>query len=239
MRLTLTVLAVVLALSGAGQAGRNPAIASAHRTTHSILIGNVLEQKSCSATAIAPHALLTASHCESASDTVKIDGTVNAKIVGIMRDGLDHSILLVGTTFKDYADFSESRIQVGDDIFLFGNPGALNDVLRKGYVAKVAPNPKDVNPVAFKFIGPQILLNYYDFNGWFGDSGAAVFNSDGEIIGVVSMIHVQGRPNAGPGDNEPKQLLMAGYSLNFSKEAFVKAHTFAPDVEDATEPSEN
>jgi hypothetical protein len=209
-----------------GQTGTTNVYATAHRTTHQIAEATIVsEPRSCSATAIAPHALLTASHCELPTNAIAVDGGNNImEIQGVIRDGYDHTIYEVSGTFKNYAEFSSARQLVGDDIFLFGNPGELSDILRKGYVAK---SPVDnASTLQRLFMGPAADQITYDFNGFFGDSGAAIFNLQGEITGVVSQILTQVNPEQ-PG-RVVSQNLMLGYALHFTVDQLQQAEKFVP-----------
>jgi hypothetical protein len=201
--------------------------ATAYRTTHQIFESTIVEStRACSATAIAPHAILTASHCElpTSALAITLDGSNTVmEIQGIIRDGYDHTIYELSGTFKNYAEFSSARITVGDDIFLFGNPGELEDILRKGYVAK-APL-QDATPFQRLFLGPLADQVTYDFNGFFGDSGAAIFNQQGEITGVVSQINSQSEPKAA---GAVSQNLMLGYTLHFTADQLKHAESFVP-----------
>src|SRR5947209_5477529 len=81
----------------------NPVIIKAHKASHKNTMYDIEGGTvgSCSATAIAPHALLTASHCSTISAVIKID-TKDADLLGTMGDGLDHTIILLGDIeFKD------------------------------------------------------------------------------------------------------------------------------------------
>ena len=117
----------------------NEVIAKAHRATHEIEMSTILDDTACSATAIGPYALLTASHCEEPNENITVDGDTPAKIVGIMRDGNDHSIyfLLMEKSFAAWAQVADALPETGEAVFVFGNPGQMTDVYRQGYVSKI------------------------------------------------------------------------------------------------------
>ena len=191
-------------------------IARAHKTTHKIITGaRVGPDLMCSATAIARHALLTASHCESPSDKIEIDGD-DAAIIGIIRDDNDHSIILTDRLFTDAAEVKEALPEVGDDVFIIGNPATMNDVLRKGYVAKV----QQPQGLAALFGAPTLIV--YDMNAFEGDSGSGIFNEKGEVTGVVSVGHID------KDKQDPAFLikLMAGLPLQFTTDQLDKAKKF-------------
>ena len=201
-----TFLLALILLLGTLPAFANPAMDAAHKTTHTItqkvLVGG---GGKCSATAIAPHALLTASHCEKPTGEILIDGTPAHILIEPIRDGFDHSVLIVDATFANYAEFAYAEPKVGDDIFIFGNAGSQTDLLRKGYVAKLG---KDEDPYL------------YDFNGWMGDSGAGIFNAEGKLVGVVSIGNLDQPPDGR--EYWPTFKLMGAYGIEMNADA-VKA----------------
>jgi hypothetical protein len=188
----------------------NPIIAAAHKTTHLLETGDITGGGHCSATAIGPHALLTASHCEAPNDTIGIDGNEYKLLAPPIRDTFDHSIFYVNATFTEWATISTEPAQVGDDIFLFGNPGKWDDIFRKGYVAAVPE--ENGEPVA------------YDFNGFPGDSGSGIFNAQGQLVGVCSIGLIQGKP----GTAWPSMRLMGGWLFQFTPDQIKAAIAYQP-----------
>lgn len=219
---TLVAGLVFLLASSVLSAQRTSTIRVAHRTTHEISEVTITGKSKCSATAIAPSAILTASHCEEPVDSIEIDGRT-VTIQALIRDHFDHTIYFVDATFEHYASFSDTPAVAGDNIFLFGNPGRLTDMFRRGSVAKL-PDIHS-NPFMADIKGPSVLATYYDFNGWFGDSGAAVFNEDGQIVGVVSMIEHQRDEKDFEG---PELVFMLGFGLHFTPLQIQDAQSFVP-----------
>jgi hypothetical protein len=231
------LLVLMLLFSSVGFTA-NPIIAKAHKTAHQITALPIDGKGGwCSATAIGPHALLTASHCNAIATKVSVDGKP-VEILSIVSDGLDHSIYLLGdgVAFTDYATVKLGNSQEqGDDIFVFGNPGSYSDMLRKGYVAGFdkdkdendGPTLKDIVNI-LKGKQPDTkppqkkhMIVLYDFNGFFGDSGAAIFDDAGNIIAVTSFITANATP--------PYQMkYMASYELRLTKEQLDQARTFQP-----------
>jgi S1-C subfamily serine protease len=149
--------------------------------THTIGTKTFVEESICSATAIGRHAILTASHCEAPSEELSIDLVPGFKIDKILRDGNDHSILLIANAdFEKFVPLGIPReLHPGEPVFIWGNPSYQGVVyliqLRKGkYRAS--------HTLKSKFV--DIL----DFVGHEGDSGAAVFSEAGEILGVVTFV---------------------------------------------------
>ncbi len=188
------LLLACLFVAGLSACAVNP-VKAAHLTTHHTTTTTLFGTSGCSATAIGPHALLTASHCEAPVDVVTVD-EIEYKIVGTpIRDGFDHSIyILTGTAFKDYAVIATDEVDVADDLFIFGNPADMEDQFRRGYITSVSEEMFTI-----------------DVNGFFGDSGAALFNTKGQIIGVVSALRQRMQGTAGI-------KFMISYKLSFTKD---------------------
>lgn len=165
-------------------------IAKAHAATLQIGQQIISEEKLCSATAIGPHAILTATHCEVATDDLLIRGSDNGqKIVGRIRDGNDHTIyLLSGDAFKDFAPvLLTDPLAVAEDVFTFGNPGKWHDVFQRGYITFTEV---DHSLAAALGVGaPDTIL--FSIQAYKGESGAALFNSAGQVIAVISFDEVQ------------------------------------------------
>lgn len=128
----------------------------------------------CSATVVAKNTILTARHCFPA-DGVAPDLKVSGKAAKILKsevDGEDHILIVTDIAYPSWARMSKTPPKVGDDIFYFGRPvGSPGLLLRKGYISEVEPEGLTV-----------------DINLWKGDSGAGVFNEDGQVVGVVNIM---------------------------------------------------
>lgn len=121
----------------------------------------------CSGTAIARHVVLTATHCF--DDGAKLDAR---HVLKRIDDGADHTLLIVSDAFDAGAVIAAMPGR-GDQVYIVGNPGDLRGLYAEG---TVAGRHQD-----------NILLNLPIF---YGDSGAAVFDHAGRIVGVVSGIRV-------------------------------------------------
>ena len=186
-------------------------IESVHKSTlhigqRTIVDGSVR----CSATAIGPHAILTASHCEAASDKLFIEGFDDPlHIDKIERDEKDHSIyLLSGPAFSAFAPVDGYYApKIGEHVFMIGNPGAWSGLYREGYVAGALDDDDDKTTL-------------FVIAGWHGDSGAGVFNESGALIGVYGGRATQG---------DPTDEITFGYfyPLQFSNEQLYRAVSYA------------
>lgn len=122
----------------------------------------------CSGTFLAPRMLLTASHC---FDGVRPLVEVNkhpVNVVSIRHDGADHALLVLDVDFPAWVSIGPSPAQ-GDEVYFYGNPSGLRDLLRRGVIAGTNEH----------FIFADITVGH-------GDSGAGVFNRHGELVGVVA-----------------------------------------------------
>jgi hypothetical protein len=216
----LLALGTILLASLIASAQSASVIAKAHKTTYHIAQATISQAAMCSATAIGPHALLTASHCEQPTDELLIQGVDDpVTIVGKIRDGKDHTIyLLSGITFSDYAIIDQTtKLQQGDGVFIFGNPGDWSDILRKGYFAGMVINKNPFSNTPNEFL--------FDMQVWHGDSGSAIFSEDGFIVGVVSVMDTQ------KDESSPPDIQMEGsFAMSFTSAQLQRAYGFIPEA---------
>ena len=117
------------------------------------------------------------------------------QVKGIVLDGDDHALVTVSTTFAHLAQFGVLPV-VGDSVHVFGNPGSFRDILRDGIVSgHYTLTSRHIAGKTLAF--SHAVATIYDLNGFFGDSGSALFNDDGQIVGVISFAIEQ---NTGQGD---------------------------------------
>lgn len=220
----LSILLVVLAVTAlvvsaqvtAPPSSHRALYAQAHAEAHSIQMETLLETKKCSATAVGPHALLSAAHCELGTDELELDG-YTVEVGGTIRDGRDHTIfILPKIKFKDYAVINQTLPEQGDEIFYFGNPDKVKDWFRKGYVVNVQ-KPEGL----FSSADDPIIIDY-DSNGYYGDSGAGIFNERGEVETVVTagiMVHKTADATA----DSLTAKFMQGLAMTFTAEQLERA----------------
>lgn len=125
----------------------------------------------CSGTAIAPHAILTATHCfnhESKPPIAKLP----LAIVKRIDDGNDHTLLIVRQTFDAHAQIAPMP-PAGAHVHINGNPADLRGIYASGTVAG-------------GFDGDTLL----NLPIYYGDSGAAVLDDTGRVVGVISGVRV-------------------------------------------------
>jgi hypothetical protein len=156
---------------------------------------------SCSGTIVGPHAVLSATHCFSFGETLRL-WQQPLRILQQLDDGNDHTIVIVDRSFPVWASVADMP-DLGASVLILGNPGDLTELYRHGYVAGV----EDMD---------GRLVELYDIRGWFGDSGAGIFDDSGHLIGVVSFIYTLDDPRG--------QLTMMGsFTLAFTATQWAEA----------------
>lgn len=130
----------------------------------------------CGGTAIGRRTVLTASHCLLPEVGLKSMDGKPVVITVVHEDGKDHALVYVDRDLPNVAKRGRP-LAIGDDVYVWGRPHGLALLFRKGYYAG------DV-------IHPNTLVKYYsyDIEGIFGDSGSGIFNSQGQLVGMVSQI---------------------------------------------------
>lgn len=200
---------------GASAPGSGPAASKVKAATHVIYTATITEEANCSATAVARHALLIASHCEAPVDSISIDGVAGYKIDGILRDASEHSILLIsGADFKAFVPITVRDYRFEEKVFIWGNPSLAPGIV---YVKQFRTG---------KYIGTHThkgkLVDVVGFEGRHGDSGSGIFSVEtGELLGVLSFIGQVPVPPAGE-----VQTAIGCVRLAFTKEQLDKAAKF-------------
>lgn len=139
----------------------------------------------CTGTAIDRHEVLTAEHCddnEHDAAFVRFDAAKEYhKVLAGISDNADHIILMVaGTPFKNLAPREKvaDDVTVGETVTMYGDGD--NEYPPKPRYGKVVPcnDPSDLDQEA--------RIQCYSFSVNPGDSGSAVFNVKGEIVGLLT-----------------------------------------------------
>jgi Trypsin-like peptidase domain len=178
-------------------------------------------QSGCTATAVGPHALMTADHCndDDKLKTVQLDmGVRKYHIVDKMHDKRDHVIYLVdGPEFKNTVRISTSVPSVNDPVYLIGSGGGTFPGEYKQGVVLDEYDPSDVDSDAG--------MVYASIPGIPGDSGAAIYAQDGTIVGLLTYGFSE---KTFYGRRELSEI--AFFQLDFSSKQIAKAETFvAPE----------
>lgn len=223
MRAPLLVsFALVLALAAtlSSCVSTRPLDPVAQLASHSVLLDVVLvngAKTHCSGTIVSHKAILSASHCFAVGQvsTLSVNGQ-ELEVIGVLDDDRDHTLLLFADqTFRSWARVYLRPLVQGEDVQIYGNPGQLRAVYRRGYVSA------SVADLAL----PGFVADLLDLPGYGGDSGGGVFDRSGNLVGMVSFVNSQARSNATtllliqfvgvlPFDFSPVEWQVAGVSTN-------------------------
>jgi hypothetical protein len=206
-----------------------------HKATMTIVMLSKDEKKGagCSATAIAPHVILTAEHCNVKDGKLYLNQNEKPlenglKVVEKYFDHNDHMLMVVpGVEFKHYVPYDAAKIrsaQQGEHVYLWGNPALMMDQYREGYASGVmhfsnAEMGNEVNASGnFTMLAVPIVG---------GDSGSAVFSAlDGQIVGITTWGIFNGK-------------FLGSYPLQFTQEQINQAEgrgnfVYIPQIEPET-----
>jgi hypothetical protein len=184
------------------------------KAAHSLIFLNAKgeEVAQCSATAIGPHALLTALHCDKFAQftSMTIDlSTSQYHIVSGIADDRDHLIIIVdGPAFKNTTTVIQRAAVIGEHVFMYGYGGNIYPARRRDGVVIAERNGGDESDV-----DALATTTNYSFPAIMGDSGSAVYGNDGAIVGLLTY----SRPGV--------QAYSTGFSLNFPQDVLDKAAT--------------
>lgn len=210
-KLNAILLFVALSVLSFGQT--DPPVKINHKylrpwgATHRLEFQTILDSgQKCSSTAIFKHVLLTASHCELATNTMNVDAFKHVHIDKIVRDTYDHTLLYVSDIeFIDPVDIIQEEPAVGDEVYFFGNPEQFDDQFRIGHYTG-------------RYRDEGTLRYMFDITLGMGDSGAGVFNDKGQVIGVVSYRSTN--------DDKDKFSLVGTFPLHFTPDQLADAKAF-------------
>lgn len=221
MRLTVLLTSILFATTACS--GHTPSLQQ--KSSHMITFLNEEgeDASTCSATAIGPHAILTAEHCNNGliqHSALTLDlSTHHTNILGSAKDDRDHVIyLLDGPAFENFlrpdellnvapAEGSESVRIYGDGL------GRYPPRLVKGHVDAKA-NAAELSDVDHAQGTLWLKLAVLP-----GDSGSAVYNSAGQVVGLVTYGF------GAPARRAPSKGVVA-FALNFSQDVILAAHGF-------------
>lgn len=183
------------------------------QVTHKIYMKTITGRGHCSATAIGPYALLSASHCEEPTDRVMVDDSWH-NIDHMVRDGYDHTIFYLADAipFDQWARVKVVVPEQGSIVAMAGNPGMATSIYRDGTFA---------GEIDHVFQGEIYLFNFASF---IGDSGAGLFAEDGTLFAVESLL-------VDLSDDADHPFKMPGaYPLHFTDSQWADALAFKPPL---------
>ena len=139
-----------------------------------------IAEGTCSGTVVAQNVILSAGHCFKDDDeddlsdmpTSMLVNGMEVKILAIVLDGNDHALVRVDFSFPSWVLIGVPP-KPGTHVHYWGNPAGINNVYREGYITH--------------YNHSAMML---DVNGFFGDSGAGIFDAFGHVVGVIGFINV-------------------------------------------------
>lgn len=129
----------------------------------------IFERGLCSGTPIGPDSLLTAKHCGEGGRLVSVNGSP-VKVIGYGDRADTATYRVEGVTFKRWGRMGREP-KPGDRIRFIGNPMGVKNVYREGYVVLVTPTQIAIDAIICK-----------------GDSGSALWDDKGRIVGIVNLM---------------------------------------------------
>lgn len=167
------------------------------------------EVAECTGTAIGPHALLTATHCdEEQINHIQLDYSARYyTILAIGSDGRDHDIyVLDGPAFTNIVTVKAREAVLGESIVSYGVGG--EDFPPHVYTGTVIT---DIHGGDQSDIDIREKTHAFSFAPISGDSGSAVYASDGSIVALLTWAN-------GP---DKKHITEAvGSALNFGQDVY-------------------
>ena len=128
--------------------------------------------------------VLTNYHVVSGADTITVttydDEDYEAKLIGYDQSN-DIAIIKIDAKNLKPVKFGDSdQLRIGDTVYAIGNPlGELSFSLTHGIVSALSRNVKTGNGTSMSLIQTDCAINA-------GNSGGALFNSRGEVVGITN-----------------------------------------------------
>jgi Trypsin len=162
----------------------------------------------CTGTAVGPHALLTAVHCDEGEDAtpiISLDLSVKKfHIIGYVADDRDHIIYhLDGPEFTNTVTIKERKARLGETVTSYGN--GREDFPQHTYFGNVVV---DDNGGDTSDVDAADGVACFSIPAIPGDSGSAVYGTDGNVVALITY----------GAETEDGQGRAVGFALNFSPE---------------------
>ena len=149
------------------------------RASHMITILTQDGTAHCTGTAIGPHAILTAEHC-SPEKRVRFDyATETYNVLLQIKDNREHIIFFIdGPPFTEIEPINLRAPRIGEVTYFYGHGNKVYPATAKMGIVLDEYDPSEIDAREGLFYISNLVL--------LGDSGAVVYGSDGDILGVVT-----------------------------------------------------
>jgi hypothetical protein len=172
----------------------------------------------CTATAVGPHAFLTAEHCSEngKAKMVTFDlATEKHRIYAASFDNRDHMLILVGgTAFTNYLPITQGVPKLGETVTIYGDGRMEYPPIPKYGKIFDCGDFSDIDNAAGE--------TCYSLHVIPGDSGSAVYNTKGEIVGLVTYQTTE----------DDGTIAGRGFTLHFKQATIDEARTFSGNPND-------
>jgi len=147
--------------------------------------------------------ILTNNHVVDGADDVQVDftdgRTLPAKIIGTDKPSDLALIKVTGTNFKAIAVGNSDAVKVGDVVLAVGNPMNVGQTVTMGIISAKGRST-DVGDGSYEdFLQTDAPINH-------GNSGGALVNMSGELVGINSQILSESGGNIGIGFAIPSNM---------------------------------
>ena len=157
--------------------------------------------------------ILTAAHMVQTADATSVefpDGQeITARVIGsdVRSDVALLQLKQIPTGIVPATLGDSNKVEVGDQIFVIGAPYGISQTLTAGHLSgRHWLDKNDESSTSVEFLQTDAAVNG-------GSSGSPVFNSDGEVVGIVSRIMSRSGGSEGlafaTASNTAKRLLLA------------------------------
>jgi hypothetical protein len=188
------------------------------RTSHMVTFFDEKGKKlgDCTSTAIGPNAFLTAEHCNESGEGTLVSFDLSTEkhiLIASATDNRDHVIyLFYGSPFTHIETVKTKAAMVGETVTIYGDiRGEYPAIPRYGKVLE-CDDYSELDVAAGEAC--------YSLKVDHGDSGSAIFNTKGEIVGLVTYSAEE--------DNGDTSAI--GFSLNFDAQHLDAARTYVPKL---------
>ncbi len=140
----------------------------------------------CTGVKVGRHAVMTAKHCLSDNPTgyeykiERINGIQCDKDFVFADDGTDNVLIWTCQEFEEWADISKVAPKIADRVYQWGHVLGRPLMYREGYLSQITQMGIDSE------FYPGSTVYVWDIQDAGGDSGSAVFNSEGEVVCITS-----------------------------------------------------